>query len=65
MGGAIADAEVGFHLDDAAGGGAVHQDLAEAIARDFDGRARVEIAGESRPNPPEFARLKCGLLPVC
>jgi len=54
MGGAIADAEVRFHFDDAPGSAPVHQDLAQAIARDFDGRARVEIAVQTRGGAPNL-----------
>jgi hypothetical protein len=35
---AIIHAQVGFHLNDSSGGPAMHQDFAQAIAGDFDGR---------------------------
>jgi hypothetical protein len=46
MGGAIIDAQIRLHLDDASSSRAMHQDFSQAIARDLDGRARVEIATE-------------------
>jgi hypothetical protein len=48
MSGAIADPEVCFHLYNASSGAAADQDFSQAIARDLDGRTRVEIAREWR-----------------
>jgi hypothetical protein len=46
MSSAVVDAQVGFHFYDPSGGFAVDEDFAQAIARDFNDRAGVEIAGE-------------------
>jgi hypothetical protein len=43
---AVIHAQVGFHFDDSSGGLAMHQDFAQAIAGDFNGGPRVEIAIE-------------------
>lgn len=42
--GEVADTEVSFHFDDAAGGFAMHEDLTQQVARDFDGGPTVEGA---------------------
>jgi hypothetical protein len=48
MGSAIIGPKIRFHLDNAAGGRAMHQDLSQAIARDLDGWTRIKIATERR-----------------
>jgi hypothetical protein len=38
----VIETEIGFHLDDASGGGAVHDDLPQAFARHFHRASGVE-----------------------